>query len=241
MTAAPLRAAGAGLAAAARGMTRLTNVQLAGCSSINDAGLALGIARMAQLRVLNLRCCGGFTDLGLGQLAALTRLQELSVAGNRNISSRCVPPPPPSGASGRPICIGLWHLDRPEHCVLWRADPCLMLACCRGLSQLAGLRHLTSLDVSMCWGVDEAALQALVPLPRLSCLDCRYCWRITDAGEHPSLVHARRLRQEGGARPLTRPRAALLLCPPAKSRPTAIPALPQASARCCTAAPAWCG
>ena len=84
----PSRPAGAGFVLSSPGLGALTQLQLAACTGVTDAGLADGVAGLAPLRVLSLRACPSFGDSGLASLAGLTRLQQLSVAGNRAVSER---------------------------------------------------------------------------------------------------------------------------------------------------------
>mmetsp|Transcript_7059 Transcript_7059/g.17934 ORF Transcript_7059/g.17934 Transcript_7059/m.17934 type:complete len:177 (+) Transcript_7059:52-582(+) len=139
-----------------------TNISLAGCRWVSDAGVATLARCLPMLASLNLTYCKLITDAALHHLARLPSLRSLVLDGCRQITD--------AGVAALARCTSLSLLA--------------VAGCSRitdtGLSSLSTLAGLTHLDVSACGDVTGTGLRALAGLP-LVYLDITYCERVSES------------------------------------------------------------
>lgn len=152
-------------------MVNLTALNMEGCGSITDVGLA---PLVRHLTSLNIYRCGGITDASLSQAVNLTTLNMGVCEG---ITDAGLSPLVKLTTLDMGVCGGITEVGLSQLANLHTLN---MTWCKRiGNAGLAGLVNLTTLNMDWCSEITDAALHGLANLTSLS---MRGCSGITDAG-----------------------------------------------------------
>ena len=187
----------AGLSYLAAGLPHLLELDINGCNSITNVGLAAIARGLPLLRQLSLAAVHShITDVGIRPLQQLHHLEGLQLSSCYNLTDRYAPKTQlllkprmgfPSLESDRLLvqCNLLYvHQVLTCHSRLLRfMHSALLLCCCRGLCELlAHMPHLTALDVRDCERITNLTLRAVVRyLPHLRSLNLEHCTKVSVA------------------------------------------------------------
>jgi len=186
----------------------LTSLNLSGCYSLTDQGLASLFAQnLPSLVTINLSLCKEVTDRSLGRISAhCANLQNLDLGGCTGITNAGLLLIVRGLADLRHLSLrscwqlsdgGLAHLarlPRPDvECVTGPVEPApsqlesLNLQDCQKLTDLSlryiaqGLR-IKSLNLSFCANVSDSGMKSVAKMSSLACLNLRSCDNISDIG-----------------------------------------------------------
>ena len=123
-------------------LSQLQSLLLCGCILITDAGVAAALTGKPHMRKLGMSMCVRVTDAGLGELAAMTDLESLDIAG-----------------------LGVTDVTIARVAKLPRLK-FLYLRCCEeitdeGMKALGGLRRLELVDIGGCSRISNEGQSAL--------------------------------------------------------------------------------
>jgi Leucine-rich repeat (LRR) protein len=140
----------------------LRNLDLSGCSSVDDASVR-SLVNLPHLRNLHLNSCAQLTDQGLASVGRILTLKRLGLYGCHLITDE--------GVRELAGLTDLHTLDL-QGCLKVRDE---------GLHSLSGLYRMRCLNLSRC-SLTDAGLFALLGMSELHSLNLDSCHKISDVG-----------------------------------------------------------
>ena len=186
----------AGLAALAPSLPGVSSLNLQGCATLTDAGIAAmgrAGASLRSLAAISVQDCALVTGVGFGSWSpsstpmltsiCLQNCASLSDEGLRALAGAVAP----IRSLNLKGCRGIGddglaalprRLTRLHHLRL-QGNQRVTDA---GLAALAAIPSLRALELPNCWRVTDEGVSSLTKLTALAHLDISYCWKVTDEG-----------------------------------------------------------